>query len=99
MTTPTSTSVTVQWLEPDIPNGEITMYTVSISDTDAINQSNSTTETEVVIEGLTPFTTYTVLVYGFTSAGRGDPEVTMFDTEEAGVTCWCAFISARELFW
>ena len=71
-------SISISWSEPFEPNGVITQYryTVSNSDTGAtiVNDSTTSTDTEVVdlmLSGAEPYTNYTVTVVPVNSDGDG----------------------------
>ena len=77
-----STAITVTWDEPDVTNGIITMYEIIYSsgnrtflDDDAtVVEVNSTINNtyKLIIDGLDPFTVYTVALRAFTRIGAGN---------------------------
>ena len=77
-----STAITVTWDEPDVTNGIITMYEIlyssgnlTVLDDDAtVVEINSTINNtyKLIIDGLDPFTVYTVAVRAFTRIGAGN---------------------------
>ena len=65
-------SVTVSWQEPEITNGVIIHYLVTvISGPQLINEDEMTTDLSFSADELTPFTNYTFAVSAVTSAGEG----------------------------
>ena len=63
-------SVTVSWQEPEMPNGNIIHYLVTVtSGSQLINEM--TTDLSFFADELTPFTNYTFAVSAVTSAGEG----------------------------
>uniref|UniRef100_A0A8C6PLD9 Receptor-type tyrosine-protein phosphatase F n=1 Tax=Nothobranchius furzeri TaxID=105023 RepID=A0A8C6PLD9_NOTFU len=70
----TSTSTKMAWEPPPLAerNGNITKYVVMFRDINGQhNNSNSTRETQMTIQGLQPDTTYDIRVQAFTSKGGG----------------------------
>lgn len=70
----TATSTKLAWEPPPLAerNGKIIKYTVVYRDINSQNNStNSTTETQMTIQGLQPDTTYDIRVQAFTSKGGG----------------------------
>ena len=69
----TDANVTLQWMEPDVPNGVITRYQVesrmAFSDDSFVSQ-NATSLTYIVT-GLFPFTEYEFRVAAATRVGLG----------------------------
>ena len=69
----TDANVTLQWMEPDMPNGVITRYQVeyrmAFSDDSFVSQ-NATSLTYIVT-GLSPFTEYEFRVAAATRVGLG----------------------------
>ena len=78
-----SSKIEVMWLDPEYPNGVIIQYNVTLTDEDDGSMTYSTTDLFVVIEGLTPFTMYSVEVYGIT-VEPGDQGNTIVVTPEDG---------------
>ncbi|XP_035218180.1 receptor-type tyrosine-protein phosphatase delta-like [Stegodyphus dumicola] len=67
----TSTTVSIEWTEPENPNGPILWYVVQWSKSPGEQSENSTEVTHYKISGLDPYAEYTVRVYAETEAGRG----------------------------
>lgn len=70
----TATSTSLTWDPPPLAerNGKIVKYMVVYRDINSQhNNTNSTTETQLTIEGLAPDTTYDIKVQAFTSKGEG----------------------------
>ena len=72
--------VSISWLRPQYPNGEIITYCYSLMETNAPNNiiipDTNTSETDLFVEPnvtVSPFTNYTATVVAFTSAGSGEP--------------------------
>ena len=82
-----SFSISISWSEPFEPNGVITQYryTVSNSSTGTTIVSDSTTSTEVndlMLSGAEPYTNYTVTVVPVNSAGDGmDSTITLLSPQ------------------
>ena len=78
----------ITWREPINPNGVITSYEVTVTQTNDVSDIiysdrvtvNSMTQSVMVL----PFTNYTVTVTASTSAGEGDPESVVELSPEAG---------------
>ena len=91
-------SVLITWDEPAMPNGIIT-YTISIIGEDLIdgtivmNSSTTVNSTELFVEAIQPYSTYTVVVTSRTGAGDGDPVNVSFQTPEAGK--WSCSLSVQ----
>ena len=70
----TDANMTLQWMEPDMPNGVITryqvQYRVAFTDGQTFVSLNSTSMTYVVT-GLSPFTAYNFRVAAATREGLG----------------------------
>ena len=72
--TPTNTTISLSWKEPNQTNGIITNYTVqwaSFSDSNVSSELVGAEVFDYTIENLTPYTNYSVEVFASTSAGRG----------------------------
>ncbi|KAM6938873.1 protein tyrosine phosphatase receptor type Fa [Lycodopsis pacificus] len=70
----TATSTNLAWEPPPLAerNGKIVKYAVVYRDINSQhNNTNSTTETQMTVQGLQPDTTYDIRVQGFTSKGGG----------------------------
>ena len=77
-----STAITISWVQPAVANGIITMYEIfyslgnhSVLDDDAtVVPFTATVNTsyQIIIDGLDPFTIYTVAVRAFTRIGAGN---------------------------
>ena len=79
----------IMWVEPVNPNGIITSYEVTVTQTDNSNNivytDDSLTVTSVTESVMVlPFTNYTVTVTASTSAGQGDPESVVELSPDAG---------------
>ena len=71
-----STSISLSWgaLPQEARNGLILGYLVTVTEIGAENATNvstTTSDTELLVEDLAPFTTYTCSVLAFTSVGSG----------------------------
>ena len=66
-----SNSVTLQWMQPENPNGGITQYSIQFGDT-IVNDfgSNALMDT---IQGLSPDTVYMLQLRAHTIVGEGPP--------------------------
>ena len=66
-------SILVSWMPPDMPNGEITVYNLTIVPSDSTQRDILIIVTNNVlfrtVPGLRPFTTYTVVLLSCNSAG------------------------------
>ena len=88
-TASSSTSITVTWTAPSMPNGVIRRYIVNyyrsrlgIFDS---RQIDVTTGTRVVLSGLDIFTSYSIFVQAFTNVlGRADSNPVTQRTNEDG---------------
>ena len=72
---PSPTSLLVTWGHPLAPdrNGVITGYTVNRqTGSETLTTELASNETSQLLEGLVPFTEYTITVAGNTSAGQGE---------------------------
>ena len=67
----TSSSETLQWVPPELPNGVITQYSIQHNGTDVTNFNNNTLMD--TIEGLSPDTVYDVQLRAHTVVGPGSP--------------------------
>ena len=65
-----SSSVTLQWMPPETPNGVITQYSILYNEINITNFGNMLMDT---IEGLSPDTVYDVQLRAHTEAGAGPP--------------------------
>ena len=84
--------VSISWQPPRYPNGQITVYSYKLVETNATGRVliSYTTTTNLSVEHnviVSPFTNYTATVVAFTTAGEGDsvmevvlsPEASKFD--------------------
>ena len=69
----TDTSVTLSWMEPDMPNGIIASYQVQyrVAFSSQLFVSQNTTSLTYTVTGLSPFTEYDVRVAAATRVGLG----------------------------
>ena len=67
----TSTSVTLQWMPPETPNGVIMQYSILYNGTKINNFGNDMLMD--AIEGLSPDTVYVLQLRAHTGAGAGPP--------------------------
>ncbi|KFM60834.1 hypothetical protein X975_15368, partial [Stegodyphus mimosarum] len=68
----TSTTISIEWTEPENPNGPILWYVVQWNKIPGEQMSENTTKsTHYKISGLDPYADYSVRVYAETEAGRG----------------------------
>ncbi len=84
-----ATSITVSWMVPEIPNGNIIRYELTISssslEASGLGSFNITSQTlEYVATMLSPFTNYTFEVAAVTGAGRGNSVTATNRTDESG---------------
>ena len=72
--TVTSTSVTLQWMPPEYPNGVITKYSVECDEklTEKFGDEDSDKMIDT-IEGLSPDTVYVLEMKAYTRVGPGPP--------------------------
>ena len=82
-------NITISWTAPEEPNGDIThyIYTVTDTDTSALIIGDSTTETSIVdlpLTNVVPFTNYTVSVLAVNSAGNGEDSTITTVSPETG---------------
>ena len=73
MATPTSTSITLQWNQPETTNGDITGYCITtVGGSEVIGCAGfpNPTTTSYEVTGLVPFTEYRYSVVACTSAGQ-----------------------------
>ena len=73
-----SSSVTLQWMPPQSPNGVITHYSIQLNGTDIGNFSSN--EPMYTIEGLSPDTVYVLQLRAHTEAAAGLPSNTTIIT-------------------
>ena len=73
-----SSSVTLQWRPPLIPNGVITQYSILYNGTNFTNFDNNMLMN--TIEGLSPDTVYDVQLRAHTVVGPGEPSSITFLT-------------------
>jgi len=67
-----SSSVTLQWMPPDTPNGIITQYSLQSSDMTSIANLSSDV-LMFTVGGLSPDTMYGLQLRAHTSVGEGPP--------------------------
>ena len=70
-------NITISWTAPEEPNGIIThyIYTVTDTETDQVIASGNTVQTSVddlTLMNAEPFTSYTVSVFAVNAAGNGE---------------------------
>ena len=70
--TPGMTNVTLMWLEPEQPNGDVTYFYQIINNMSEVVLNGSTKELNVTVDGLMVFTNYTFNVTAMTNAGSSD---------------------------
>ncbi|XP_064396511.1 phosphatidylinositol phosphatase PTPRQ-like isoform X3 [Halichondria panicea] len=69
----TSTTAIITWEEPATPNGIITGYSLTLTNsTGSLDRSTVSNDTMFEVVGLSPFTEYTVSVQGMTEGGTGE---------------------------
>ena len=73
-----SSSVTLQWIPPEPPNGVIMQYSILYNGINITNFGNNTLMD--TIEGLTPDTVYDVQLRAHTVVGPGEPSSITFLT-------------------
>ena len=82
--------IDIVWSEPMYPNGIITGYTVTVSETDSpadvVYGDANVAVPNVIVESVMvlPFTNYTVSVGASTSAGQGEESAVTIESPEAG---------------
>ncbi len=84
-----ATSITVTWMVPEMPRGNIIRYELTVSsgslEASGLGSFNITgTTLEYVAAMLSPFTNYTFEVAAVTGAGRGESVTIMNTTDESG---------------
>ena len=84
-----STSITVSWTAPSMPNGMIRGYTVTyyrseVGMSDMAQEDVTSDITSIELSGLEIFTNYTIFVEAFTTVGVGAPSdvVTVVTSED-----------------
>ena len=83
-------TITVEWTEPNVTNGNITNYTVRYYISEAGEGGEGGEESvdgdtlSLMLEGLLAFTNYTVELSANTSAGEGNASLASIRTEEDG---------------
>ena len=68
-----SSTLLLSWLQPLIPNGIITKYTISCIGENNKNHTVVTNTTMTLVSNLSPYTNYTCSVFGHTIVGMGPP--------------------------
>ena len=69
----TDTTVTLNWTAPAVPNGVVTSYVITVTnDVTREEFTVNTTDTELEVTGLTPYTNYTFTVAAVNGAGVGN---------------------------
>ena len=91
-----TTSIHLSWEEPADNNAPILMYhiTLQVVDDERGNMSLGfrTNATELYVNGLTPFTEYSVQVVAVNSVGISAPSVPMTVMTAEGSECVCLFV-------
>ncbi|ORU94949.1 MAG: hypothetical protein A6F71_10065 [Cycloclasticus sp. symbiont of Poecilosclerida sp. M] len=77
-------SITISWQEPEITNGLITSYRLTISIDSGPLNTNDIEDTTFIADMLSPFTNYSFEVAAVTSAGTGMSATTIAITAEDG---------------
>lgn len=81
--------ISLAWQPPlqETRNGIITGYTVSLSSVSSTETRRiTTTNTNLTVTSLRPYTTYECIVAAFTSIGEGPPtNIILVQTEETGM--------------
>lgn len=67
----TATEISLRWSPPEKPNGIITHYEVMYHNASTLILKN-TTETNLLLNGLKPYTLYNISVRAFTRLGHGN---------------------------
>ena len=84
-----SDSLSISWTEPAYPNGAITSYEVTVTQTDdssVVVYNDTVTGTAVTASvNVLPFTDYTVRVAASTSAGPGAGNSITVTSPQAGI--------------
>ena len=94
----TPTSLLVTWVSPFIPNGVLTMYEVNYTGVSSGNPvpdsffqplyiTASAPNTSLAVQHLVPYSSYTISVRAFTSAGPSEPSERIEDRTEEDGTC------------
>ena len=87
--------INITWNQPSIPNGIIIMYDIRYRESDN-NDSfiyvNGITDTQHIIDGLLPFTNYTIGVRAYTIAGPGEWTEIQFSTLLPGIFNKCIYL-------
>ena len=91
-----TTSLYLSWEEPSDSNAPILMYRIMLQVVDDERGNMSlmfrTNTTELYVDGLTPFTVYSVQVVAVNSVGFGAPSVPMTVMTAEGSKCVCLFV-------
>ena len=77
-----SSALLLSWLQPLIPNGIITKYTINCIGENNKNHTVVTNTTMTLVSDLSPYTNYTCSVFGHTRIGMGPPTTAIGLTDE-----------------
>ena len=77
-----SSALLLSWLQPLIPNGIITKYTINCIGENNKNHTVVTNTTMTLVSDLSPYTNYTCSVFGHTRIGMGPPTTGIGLTDE-----------------
>ena len=84
---PSSTSVSIMWIPPTIPNGDIIVYTITINPSTSEQPfMTNGSMMSLRIYGLIPYNNYSISISANTSAGEGPTIHQQFRTPEAGMS-------------
>ena len=89
ITTAAPFDITISWTAPEEPNGIIThyIYTVTDTETSQVIASGNTLETSVddlTLMNAEPFTSYTVSVFAVNAAGNGEDSTIVIVSPQTG---------------
>ena len=80
-----STSITVSWSAPVVPNGVITEYQLQCSVRgQTVSHIVMGSQTTTTLSGLLPYTSYSCRITAHTNAGRGPAATTSIITRQDG---------------
>ena len=80
-----STSITVSWSAPAVPNGVITEYQLQCSGRgQTFSHTVMGSQTSTTLNGLLPYTSYSCSITAHTSAGGGPEAATSVTTRQDG---------------
>ena len=72
----TSTTISLTWAPPEMPNGVIANYSIAYTPDERIAatlEQLGIEATSATLSGLMEYVNYTIVLYAFTDKGRGEP--------------------------